>query len=410
MAVKYMQPNFFKRLKNILASLWLRVKTLMRIAIDARYAVDHFPGIGRYIYNLLRALAALDHPHTLVVLHTPALPNSRYDMAALADLPSVELVVVGARPFSAAEHVAIPRLLRRLNVDLYHAPYYVRPYVGVACPAVVTLYDLIPRLFPAEVSLRARLLFDMLTRLAIRSSRQLIAISESGRADIAAMYRLPAARIAVTPLAADPRFRPQPPAVVAAVRAKYGLPENYIFALSSNKPHKNLPRLIEAFARVVQGTDHDAGPTPGDPQLVIAGHWDPRYPQARELAAQLGLESSVCFLQGVPETDLAALYSGAMLFAFPSLYEGFGLPPLEALACGAAVLSGATSSLPEVLGDAAFYVDAHSVVAIADGLRRLLSDAALRVRLRTAAPLRAAMFSWHRTAMATLEVYEKFGA
>src|SRR5262245_52315061 len=114
--------------KNILVPLYLRVKTLMRIAIDARYVADRFPGIGRYIYNLLRALAALDRPHTLVVLHNPALPNTRHDMAALADLPSVELVAAGARPFSAAEHVAIPRLLRRLGVDLYHAPYYVRPY------------------------------------------------------------------------------------------------------------------------------------------------------------------------------------------------------------------------------------------------------------------------------------------
>src|SRR4051812_43038652 len=116
----------------------------MRIAIDARYVADHFPGIGRYVYNLLGALAELDHAHTLVVLHNPALPNTRHDLAAPAGCPAVELVAVGARPFTLAEQLALPRLLRRLRADLYHAPYYVRPYAGLPCPSVVTLYDVIP--------------------------------------------------------------------------------------------------------------------------------------------------------------------------------------------------------------------------------------------------------------------------
>ncbi len=153
------------------------------------------------------------------------------------------------RPFSAAEQLAVPQLLRRLRADLYHAPYYVRPYAGLPCPAVVTLYDAIPRLFPGEVSLRARLLFDLLTRLALRSSRRVLAISQSARDDLITAYRIPAERIAVTPLAADPRFQPQPQAAIDATRSKYGLPERYILALTSNKPHKNLEALVEAFAQ-----------------------------------------------------------------------------------------------------------------------------------------------------------------
>jgi len=139
---------------------------------------------------------------------------------------------------------------------------------------------------------------------------------------------------------------------------------------------------------------------------VIAGHWDPRYPEARELAEQLGLGSAVRFLPGVAEADLPALLSGAEVFVFPSLYEGFGLPPLEALACGAPVLCGDTSSLPEVVGDAALRVDTRNVAALAGGLAQLLGDAALRQRLRAAGPLRAAHFSWRRTADATMAVYE----
>jgi alpha-1,3-rhamnosyl/mannosyltransferase len=382
----------------------------MRIAIDARYVYDHFPGIGRYVYNLLLALAALDHPHTLVVLHNPMLPNTRHDLAALASFPSVELVATRARPFSAAEQVAIPRLLRRLRADLYHTPYYVRPYAGLPCPSIVTLYDAIPRLFPAEVAPRARLLFDLLTRLAIRSSRGVIAISESARADLASAYRLPVARIAVTPLAAGSRFQPQPPEAVAAVCKSYDLRERYILTLASNKPHKNLPRLVEAFARLQnrESRTENLGPRTDNSQfsLVIAGHWDPRYPEAREMAKRLGLGGAVRFLPGVAEADLPALLSGAEVFAFPSLYEGFGLPPLEALACGAPVLCGDTSSLPEVVGDAALRVDMGSVAALAGGLAQLLGDTALRERLRAAGPWRAAQFSWRRTAEATLAVYQ----
>src|SRR4029079_16765016 len=140
-------------------------------------------------------------------------------------------------------------------------------------------------------------------------------------------YRIPPERIAVTPLAADPRFRPQPPAAVTAVRAKYDLPESYILTLSSNKPHKNLVCLIEAFAHVVRAGGRDPQSALHNVQLVIAGHWDPRYPEAQELATRPGLDPVLRFLPGATEIDLPALYSGATVFAFPSLYEGFGFPP-----------------------------------------------------------------------------------
>ena len=378
----------------------------MRIAIDARYVADHFPGIGRYVYNLLRALAELDQPHTFVILYNPALPNTRHDIAALTRHTSIRLFATRVRPFSLAEQVVIPRLLHAMRADLYHAPYYVRPYMGLPCPSVVTLYDAIPRLFPAEVSLRARLLFDLLTRLAIRASRHLLAISASARDDLVRAYGIPAERITVTPLAADPRFRPQPPEATSAVRSKYGLSDRYVLSLASNKPHKNLVALIEAFAQALQISDPNLQSAICNLQLVIAGHWDPRYPQARQMVTQLGIEEHVRFLPGVAEADLPALYGGAELFAFPSLYEGFGLPPLEAIACGAPVLCCNTSSLPEVVGEAALLVK-PTTEALSDGLMRLLKDAALRENLSAAGLRRAALFSWHRTAAATLATYER---
>lgn len=375
----------------------------MRIAIDARYVNDHFPGIGRYVYNLLRELARGEHDHTLLVLHNPALPNTRHDLGALAHAPHVELIATNARPFSFGEQITMPRLLRHIRADVFHAPYYVRPYFWLPCPVVVTLYDAIPRLFPAEVSLRARLLFDMLTRLAVRDARRIFAISHSARADLIAAYRLAPERVIVTPLAADERFHPQPAERVAAMRTKYDLPERYVLAVGSNKPHKNLVGLLETFSRLQ--TDQPQLPSPA--HLVIAGHWDARYSVVQTLIAQHELHDRVHLLPNVAEEDLPALYSGATVFAFPSLYEGFGLPPLEAMACGVPVLCGNTSSLPEVVGDAALQVNTRDTAALAHGLATLLADAALRERLRTVGLARAQQFSWQRTAAATLRGIEE---
>lgn len=376
----------------------------MRIVIDGRTINDHFPGIGRYVYNIVRALGELAPPHQFVLLHNPGLPNTRHDIAALARYPAVRVVAARVPLFSAAEQTMLPRMLRAMRADLFHAPYYVRPYFGLPCPSVTTLYDAIPRLFPNEVSPRARAMFDLLTRLAIRASSRVLAISGSARDDLVAAYRIPAGRIAVTPLAADPRMRPQPAAAIAAMRAQYDLPERYVLALSSNKPHKNLPALVAAFAGVRNFLPDPRSLIP-EPILIIAGHWDARYPAARATAERLGLGQAVHWLPGIAEADVPALLGGAHVFAFPSRYEGFGLPPLEAMACGAPVLCCDTSSLPEVVGDAALRV-APTAEALAAGLARLLGDGTLREQLRVAGIRRAARFSWRATAEMTLHVYE----
>jgi alpha-1,3-rhamnosyl/mannosyltransferase len=377
----------------------------MRIAIDARHITDHFPGIGRYVFSLVQALARLEHRHELVVLHNPVLRNTRFDPAALGALPHTRLVETSVYPFSAAEHVRVPSLLRSIRADLYHSPYYVMPYAGFPCPVVVTLYDTIPRLFPAEVSLRARLLFDLLTRLAIRAAGALLTISHSARTDLSAAFGLAPEQLVVTPLAAHERFHPQLPEARTLVRERYALPKQYVLCVSSNKPHKNLAALVTAWEQVCSA-GHAAGiPMP---VLVLAGHEDPRYPVARRLVAQLGLTQAVRFLPDVAEADLPALYSGAELFVYPSRYEGFGLPPLEAMACGVPVVCGRASSLPEVVGDAALLVDVARPELLAAAVQRLLNNPALRKQLRERGLARATQFSWRRTAELTLAAYERW--
>lgn len=374
----------------------------MRIGLDARYTTDHFPGIGRYTLSLAEALAGLGSDHTLVLIVDPRAQRGRYDLAGLGALPGVELAEAPVAPFSVAQHLALPILARRLRLDVLHSPYYIKPYLGLPCPSVVTIYDLIGWRFPRALSWRGRLFYRVSMALAARTATGIITISESARTDIAHVYRLSPRRIAVTPLAANRRFQPQAPEAVAAARRRYGLPERYVLYVGSNKPHKNLERLARAWRKVLEEA-HEAS---AGAALVIAGHEDPRYSEVRRFVAEHALEARVRFAPNVAEADLPALYSGATVFAFPSYYEGFGLPPLEAMACGAPVLCAYASSLPEVVGDAALTVDPFNVNELAEGLARLLGNPVLRRALSERGRQRAGLFSWRRTALQTLRVYE----
>ncbi|UCC62816.1 MAG: glycosyltransferase family 4 protein [Anaerolineae bacterium] len=363
--------------------------------LDARTATGHFPGIGRYVVSLARAMAALlEGDERLVLLLDPGRP-SFWDLRTL-DGQRLRVVDVPLSPFSLLQQWAVPRLLRRCQADLYHSPYYLMPYrPGV--PALLTVYDLIPLLFREHVSFRAGLLFRWATALALRVAGHVLTPSEATRRDLLSVYRLTPEKVTSIPLAADPALRPRPAAEVETMRRKQGLPEGYVLYLGSNKPHKNLVRLVEAWARL----------QPQPYPLVVAGAWNPRYPEPRLRAEALGLRPSVLWLGPIPESDLPALYAGATAFVFPSLYEGFGLPTLEAMACGAPVVCARIPSLLEVGADAALYFDPTSVAAMADALKRALADPDLRADLRQRGLARAAQFSWERAAQETLCAYRQ---
>jgi alpha-1,3-rhamnosyl/mannosyltransferase len=411
--------------------------------LDARTATPHFPGIGRYVTNLARALVPLLTPdERLTMLYDPRYPISLPLSEAVSAIP------LAVSPFSLRQQWIIPHLLRSFQLpasSVYHSPYIAMPYQpGV--PALLTVYDLIPLRYPAHSTARARLLIRWMTRLALRTAKHVIAISEFTRRDFMAEFGLQPERITAVPLAADPAFSPQPPEAVAAVRARYALPERFVLYLGSNKPHKNLVRLVEAW-QMANGKWQMANSKwqIADSRLVIAGAWDARYPEARERANALTTTDPASSFQvpvwlgPVPEADLPALYSAATVFVFPSLYEGFGLPVLEAMACGTPVICSNTSSLPEVtsppsplsyqergiysplpsqgrgaggVGDcfteqAALLIDPLDTAALADAIRRVLSDDGLRAELRRRGLAQKAKFSWARTAQATLVVYRQ---
>jgi alpha-1,3-rhamnosyl/mannosyltransferase len=263
------------------------------------------------------------------------------------------------------------------------------------CPSVVTIHDLIPWRYPDDYSAPTRLVIALTLRLAARRAGQVITASQASARDLRARLGLAERRLTVVPYAPDPIFQPQTAAAIEAVRARYQLPPDYVLYLGSNKPHKNLPRLVRAYAQLAA-----AG---AQVPLIIAGHWDERYPQAKEAAQALG--AAVRFLGPVPQGDMPALYSGAMIFVFPSLYEGYGLPPQEAMACGTPVVCSNTPPLLEVTGDAAWLFDPLDEAAMAAALAQALGDEAKRRELSRRGLEQARLFTWARTAEQTLAVY-----
>jgi len=365
----------------------------MRICLDARTAGDHFPGIGRYTVNLARALAALVAGEDRLALLRDPRPASPWDLGPVANGP-VEIWDVPVSPFSLHQQWQLPPLLRRRGVDLYHSPYYLMPaYPGV--PSVVTIHDLIPLRYPWLFSPVQRLIFAVAIRLAVRAARIVVAVSAATARDLHEMLSLPTDQVVIIPEGVDPIFRPQSPAAITAVRAHHALPDSYALYVGSNKPHKNLVRLVEAWA----------GLRSRDVPLVIAGAWDPRYPEARDVAERLALGSAVRFLGPVEDRDLPALYSGARLFVLASDYEGFGLPVLEAMACGTPVACSRAGSLPEVAGAAALLFDPSSVEAIRGAIDAVLADSQRREELSRLGLEHAARFTWDQAARATIAVY-----
>ena len=365
----------------------------MRVVLDGRVATGHFPGIGRAAVALAEALRRVAPALDLVVLEDASAPPASRNAIAAPRAP------VAASVFGMAQQWRVPALLRRLDADLYHSLFYLMPYhPGV--PSLVSCYDLIPLerpdLFPAV----KRLGYDLFHRLAIAATRGVLACSEATAAGIRERYRVAPDRVHVVPYGVGPEFHPPGAAELARVRTGLGLPGTYFLFLGSNRPHKNLPRVVAAYGRA-RAQEGDAFPP-----LVVAGPFDERYPEARIEAARLP-EGSVRFLGRIAEADLPALYGGALAFVFPSEIEGFGFPVLEAFACGAPTITSDTSCLPEVAGDAALLVPPRDVDAIAAAIARLGRDAELRASLRARGLARAAQFTWERAARETLAVYER---
>ncbi len=297
------------------------------------------------------------------------------------------------------EQIQQPRVLRRIQADLVHAPVFVGPLIA-PCPMVATIHDLSFIRYPHLFRRANRLYLTLMTRLSARRAQRLIAVSEHTARESAQLLGVPQDRITVVYHGVDSTFRPLPADEVAAFREHRGLPESFVLFVGTLEPRKNLTRLMEAFAHL------DCGRT----ALVLAGGKGWLYDELFSSIEALGLEQSVLFPGYVPNEELPLWYNAATAFAYPSLYEGFGMPVTEAQACGTPVLTSSTTSLPEAAGEAALLVDPQDTEAIAAGLEQLLNDKGLRKSLRERGLAHARTFTWSRTARETVQVYRQVGA
>jgi glycosyltransferase involved in cell wall biosynthesis len=368
----------------------------VRIGIDARKLHDF--GIGTYIRNLLRQLARLDHDTEFVLLCRPD------DIAALSGLgPNFRPVAEQSGNYSVGEQLRIPLALRRERVTLFHAPHYVLPPL-VPCRSVVTIHDCIHLRFPQYLPNRLALGYARATMsLASRRATRILTVSESSKRDIVRFFGTAPEKIDVIPNSYDDRFGVEPgEEEVYRVRERYQLHDQFVLYAGNVKPHKNLERLIDAFDLVrKRGLDHV--------KLVLIGDEISKYAALRRAIHRHQLHKYVRFLGYLPEDTLAVMYRLAGVFVFPSLYEGFGLPPLEAMASGTPVVTSNVSSLPEVAGDAAVLVDPYDHHAIADGIYSVLSNEPYRQELRRKGLVRASQFSWENSVRRVMDIYQEVG-
>ncbi len=374
----------------------------MHIALNGWLWQQPHSGSGQYLRQLLRHLTQLPSPPQLTLVLPPGAD-------AGPDLPDgVQALPTRGRCGRLGkllfEQRSFPRAVAACNADIAHVPYHGAPLRSPA-PLVTSVLDVVALVIPEYArSLPARL-YTALVGASARGSAQIITLSQASKLDIEEQLELPAEQITVTWLAPDDACHPRMGAERdEEVRARYDLPERYVFAIGGFDLRKQFKQLLLAWTWVAQAEGADCA-------LVIAGRepeWrSPLFPDLRACASELGISEHIHWTGEVDEADKPALYRMAQVFAFPSRYEGFGLPVLEAMACGTPVVANEISCMPELVADGAFLVEPGSARAMAGAIIALLNQEPLRQAQINAGLARATHFSWRRTAQQTLAVYEQ---
>lgn len=374
----------------------------MRVALNAHFWGRETTGSGQYLHRLVSGLRTHCPDLDLVLVGDTF---AHVYLAEVPPPPGVDWRTV-ATPFDKVspdlakvwfEQIGFPRAARAAGAELIHIPYFAPP-LWSPLPTVVTIHDLIPLLLPEYRGRHAVRLYSALVARASRRSSLVLVDSNATRRDALRLLELPPARVRTVYLGVDERYRPQPPSEIERISKKLRLPETFVLYLGGFDVRKQVPILLEAAGR-----SKLAWP------VVIAGRLPaadtPFTPDPRRVAAELGLSDRVQCVGWIAEADKPALLAAATLFVFPSCYEGFGLPVLEALACGTATITTTAASLPELAGDAALTVAAGDAVGLADAIDGLLSDETRRRCLADRGPIQAASFTWARCAAETAEAY-----
>lgn len=369
---------------------------MQTVAIDARLLGDF--GYGTYVRNLIGAMAELERELQFLLI---VRPGGAEELSALP--PNFRIVEYARSQRDRVDNIAFPHFIRKLGVDLVHIPINRVPIL-MPRPYIVTIHDMSSVVFQSEIESSTKLHLWRFRRGLQRASR-IIAVSGATRRDVLNMMNLPPERVLKIYNALDPNFLTgeTDEAGRAAVLERYQIDFPYLLYAGSVNPRKNVARIVEAMALLRQ--DFEGHPRYRDLRLVIIGDQMSKYPALRRAVHQSRVNDVVRFLGFVRREELKVFYQAAEAFVFPSLYEGFGLPPLEAMALGTPVVSSGVSSLPEVVGDAAMIVKPENVFDIARGIREVLQDGELRASLIAKGREQVKRFSWYDTARQVLETY-----
>lgn len=355
----------------------------MKIALDIQTTLGQPTGFGFYVSNLVDNLQKEKGAHELLLIR----PKTEKDFSTPQRF--------------MWDQTTLPKLAKSGKADLLHQPCFSAPFCFKG-PVVVTIHDIISILFPENIPFASRMFYSKWMPFSYRKATQIITISDSTKADIQSILKIPEDKITVIPLAVDERFQSEVLANdVSRVKKKLNLPEHYILHVGTLEPRKNLGFLIEVFAKALEQNQNK------NLSLVITGKKGWYYEGLFKKVEELNLGEKVIFTGYIDDGDKPALYKGARMFAFPSLYEGFGLPPLEAMASGVPVISSNTSSMPEVVGEAGILLSPKNKNAWVDAISQVHNDSELRENMIRKNKVQVSKFSWAKSAKKTIEVYQK---
>jgi glycosyltransferase involved in cell wall biosynthesis len=369
----------------------------MRIGIDATALPPQPVGAGNYIVQLVRALARLESEDEFVVFSQAG----KVSLLGTEDRPEFRITTVPNLSPAVRltwEQAMLPLVVKNLKIDVFHSLHYTRP-LWLPCKSVVTFHDMTFFLFPQLHTGSKRLFFPLAIRASARLAQALIAVSENTRQDAIRLVNIPPEKIFTTPLGVDQSFRPiRDLEGLKIIRGKYDLPERFILYVGLVEPRKNLPVLIRAYRELIE--------VQRDFDLVVVGRFGWMSEGLLAEVDRLGVKERIRFTGYVPQEDLPWVYNLSSLFVYPTRYEGFGLPALEAMACGVPVITTNVSSMPEIVGDAGFLVEPDSEESLKQAMAEVLADPGLSAEMAARGLERAKQFTWERTARETLRVYQ----
>jgi glycosyltransferase involved in cell wall biosynthesis len=367
----------------------------MRIGIDARLVYYSQAGISQYILRLIQGLAGIDRENEFIIL------QSRKDKHIIVDKPNFKRVSLWTPSHHRLEQYALRVEISGLNLDVLHSPDFIPPF-HCRCKSIITIHDLAFLLYPHFLTKDSARYYSQIDE-AVKRTDHIIAVSESTRQDTIRLLGAPKHKITVIYESANPIYRlVNDREILEQTKNKYHITGDFILFVSTIEPRKNVPTLLKACRQLLDSYKADV-------KLAVVGRRGWLSEEVFTLVDELKLTNDILFLDRVPVEDLLHLYNAAQLLVQPSFYEGFGLPPLEAMACGTPVVVSNVSSLPEVVGDAGLLVDPENVSELTVAIWRVLTDEALRAELIAKGFKRARCFSWEKTALETLELYQRVG-